>query len=310
MNTEKTISADKILDYLRKNVKQSIKLPRVNSDNKIIKFRVDKLKTLVITLEEDAIHENMQKNEAAFEGWALCLKTWLKDFVDNVKIEWGVVKDTKSEHYARFLYRVGKFIENYDWAVCGNEDCFRNIEWKSVNIPKQEAGEPSEKSRERVEEILFVKENKEKFKAVANQLPMKVYSESDMRTPDSFLDVWALTRDNQLNIYELKAEDNKSVGIISELMFYVNVINDLVSGDLKFIDGAAECKFRSFNALYEAISNKTIKNINGIMRIPKDELHPLISTDVLETMNRMVNNSDTHPVIYSIEEYEIHKDKR
>lgn len=331
MNTKKTISADKILDYLRKNVKQSIKLPRVNSDNKIIKFSL-KDKTLLIELDKDAIFKNMQDNAAAFEGWALCLKSWLKDkngvpMVDKVKIKWEIVKGTKSEHYARFLYRVRKFIENYDWADCDNKECLCNIKWKSVNIPDGDAfmdeeqlvkeyreklsqGKKAKKSPEKIEEILFVKENKEKFKAVANQLPMRVYTESKIKTPGSFLDIWALTRDNQLNICELKAEDNKSVGIISELMFYVNVINDLVSGDLKFIDGAAECNFRSFNALYKAISEKTISKINGIIRIPKDELHPLISADVLETMNRMKNNSDTHPVVYSIEEYEIHKDKR
>lgn len=331
------MNVEEILRILRENVKQkgmdfrSIRLPKGNKNKETIKFDLEN-KILSIKLDKESLFANMQTNEAAFEGWALCLKSWLKDkdgvpMVDKVMIKWDVIKGIKSEHYARFLYRVRKFIENYDWADADNREYIYDINWISVNLPEKEAfmnveqlieeyikkcneGKSTKKNPEKIEEILFVKEKATSFKAIANQLPMRVYSESDMRTPGSFLDVWALTYDNQLNIYELKAEGNKSVGIISELMFYVNVVNDLVSGKLKFIDRAAKQNYRSFDALYEAISNKTIEKINGIMRIPKGELHPLISTDVLKAMNAMVNNSIGHPIVYSVEEYEIHKDKR
>ena len=63
----------------------------------------------------------MQTDASAFEGWAICLKAWLPEYISEVKIEGerpSIEEKSKEErHYNRFLYRLGKFIEIYhSWA--------------------------------------------------------------------------------------------------------------------------------------------------------------------------------------------------
>ena len=48
---------------------------------------------LTIGMTEKGLISNMQTDAAAFEGWAICLKAWLPEFVDKVIIK----GDTASE---------------------------------------------------------------------------------------------------------------------------------------------------------------------------------------------------------------------
>jgi hypothetical protein len=45
------------------------------------------------------------------------------------------------------------------------------------------------------------------------------------------IDIWAIDGD-MLKIFELKRPKNNPLGIISELMFYTNVVNDLLSHNI------------------------------------------------------------------------------
>lgn len=72
-------------------------------------------------LSSTAIVGNMQTDAAAFEGWALVLKTWLgtkKHFT--VELAWKDPGKLEREeapfgHYQRFLYRVIRFAESVSW---------------------------------------------------------------------------------------------------------------------------------------------------------------------------------------------------
>ena len=110
---------------------------------------------------------NMQDDAAAFEGWAVIIKTfWNTDCDYNVRIdisddEMVELPDPKdvfiekkdsevsSGHYGRFLYRANKFSEEFDW-VCLSEkikkcvDIYENLleEYKCMNhLPDEDAGE-------------------------------------------------------------------------------------------------------------------------------------------------------------------------
>lgn len=69
---------------------------------------------LILKLSEKGILSNMQEDKSAFEGWAICLRYWLKDYIDHVFIDWDNYW-LKSLHYNRFKYRIYKFskIEAY-----------------------------------------------------------------------------------------------------------------------------------------------------------------------------------------------------
>lgn len=76
---------------------RGIKLP------KYIVFKIDEVtKTLFLYIQEqDAIQDgkaiklnattcNMQTDNAAFEGWAICLKSWLPNIVEKVVLGWDM----------------------------------------------------------------------------------------------------------------------------------------------------------------------------------------------------------------------------
>jgi hypothetical protein len=72
------------------------------------------------TVIENATCKNMQTDNAAFEGWAVCLKAWLPDIIKSVELKWDKPHDIKNNdnkwcHYRRFLYRVLRFSEQYKW---------------------------------------------------------------------------------------------------------------------------------------------------------------------------------------------------
>ena len=76
-------------------ISRSIKLP------KYIYFNIKDDLTLSISIKEmeatenglaimkNPVCENMQKDNAAFEGWTICLKSWLAN-IDKVELSWDI----------------------------------------------------------------------------------------------------------------------------------------------------------------------------------------------------------------------------
>lgn len=67
--------------------------------------------------------ENMQTDKSAFESWAICFKAWFPK-IKKVELNWTtpetITKKAKP-HYNRFLYRIAKFKQWYDWFTCDPE---------------------------------------------------------------------------------------------------------------------------------------------------------------------------------------------
>ncbi|KAA6329308.1 hypothetical protein EZS27_021877 [termite gut metagenome] len=81
----------------------------------------------------------------------------------------------------------------------------------------------------------------------------------------------------------------QEVMIISELMFYVNIMDDLMTHYINYPEDAKKVKLRGFDKLYDAYINKKINKIKG--HFLAEELHPLISDNVVELIN---NNKLSH----------------
>ncbi len=99
-------------------------------------------------------------------------------------------------------------------------------------------------------------------------------------------DLWGV-KDNVLQIYELKLKDNKPVGIISELFFYVNVAQDLLTERIHYEDKALKSA-RSGKDLYAAIKNRKITNVEGIFLATN--LHPLLEAQKDSIINMLTQN--------------------
>lgn len=84
----------------------------IRIENECLHIRIDHKKSGKDL--KNPVAENMQTDGAAFEGWAICLKSWLPDEINRVSLTWDK-PEKNTGHYNRFLYRVWKFKEMYDW---------------------------------------------------------------------------------------------------------------------------------------------------------------------------------------------------
>lgn len=249
--------------------------------------------TLKMTIRK-GLTMNMQTNDSAFEGWGVCLKYNLTHLIEDVEIVWDTKSvDESNLHYKRFLYRVWKFTSTFLWAKCSVYDFGNyNTECWIINYPRIEATPTAEKPEAKLERE-YIKSHAHDYDYICNQLPVGLFnreiSQLTRETPgqNSQIDIWAIKGDI-LSIFELKVDTNKSVGIITELMFYVNVMADLINGTIQFNEGSESVNIRHFDKLITAIRSKKIKKIEGYFLT--NNLHPLITSRVIDGINSCLTN--------------------
>lgn len=281
----------KLQDYLA-SINLRIDLP---SD---INFSINTdAKELILTLSKKGLTDNMQTDSAAFESWAILLKTRLNDVIDKVKITWNVEfdenKDSGKFHYNRVMYRLYKFIRTYPWAYT-DKKCliYPNL---ACNCPNGNAAsrEQLKQDTEAIIEYDFVQKHQKDFDYINHQLPVGLFR--DVVSKDthyttgkhSCIDIWAV-KNGELFIFELKKPNNNPLGIISELMLYVNIIDDILRHQIQYIPykvtpKALKNDYRGFKEFYDLYTSGTIKKINAVFLA--ETLHPLLTKDVIATIN-------------------------
>lgn len=267
--------------------------------------------TLYIKLLFKALTDNMQTDCAAFEGWAIVLKTHLH--FNKVVLDWedpDIVsipektilhrrngkeytrydRNIASQHYRRFCYRVQKFAELYDWFIpCRSVNfSYDNL---LLNYPTQGASKKAEKEEARLERLYIEKHSAEFSGKMDHQFPLTIFlgsvTSDNQITSGSTLDIWSI-RDNHLSIYELKKHTgNDKVGIITEILYYVCVLDDLFKHKVNYDAGAAKCSYRTFNEIYSLYNNSDKVSISGYLLC--DRTHPLINDKVLNLMSDNAN---------------------
>lgn len=278
----------KVVDFLKSKLAQ--KMP-TGELPEYYEYSLNK-KNLTLKMLKHGLEANMQDNEGAFESWAIALKFYLED-IETVTIDWedGVVDNL---HFNRFVYRAAKFMQTYDWVRLAKK--LPEIPTILVcNYPNGDAADKSahQPGSEGWLECDFVEKHKGKYDIINHQLPVGLFDEVVSRTTyyttgqKSAIDIWAI-KGNEFYVYELKKEDNIPLGIISELMFYTNVMQDLFSHRIQFIDDAKFKKaikenYRGFGNLYDAYRKGEISQINAIM-LAKN-LHPLIKKELVNFIN-------------------------
>ncbi|MCQ2329696.1 MAG: hypothetical protein MJZ93_03970 [Paludibacteraceae bacterium] len=267
---------------------------------------------LHIKLSINSLINNMQTDCAAFEGWAIVLKTHLG--FNKIVLSWeepDIASLTEKtilrhqngkeytrndrkialQHYQRFCYRVHKFAELYDWFSSCQEVTF-NYNNLLLNYPTKGASKKAEKEEAKLERLYVQKHSLEFYGKMDHQLPLTIFrgtvSSKNQITSGSTLDIWSIN-ENHLNIYELKKHTgNDKVGIITEILYYVNVLDDLFKHKVNYEVDAAECSFRSFNEIYHLYNNAEKVSISGLLLC--DRTHPLIDEKVLKLMSDNVND--------------------
>ena len=246
----------------------------------------EKNNKLILTMNLNCITANMQENRAAFEAWALLGKVkGYNEVILNLNINNAI---NSSGHYNRFLYRVYCFNELFDWFSMSNElskkaNEFYNQYFKSnklvYNIPANNEEKEPNHSEAKLE-IYLANNSKiagQKLMLDTNvffhQLPVGTFYGKKSRNTRLFtggksaIDLWGIEGDT-LDIIELKVKNNKSLGVISELFFYVCLMRDF---HIKKMANPYPVKWKDFRG-FNMLRNTKINKIKGI--ILTEQIHP------------------------------------
>ncbi len=256
-------------------------------------------------------NKNMQTDDACFESIVLIAKskgTLDKVIIDFIPVNWTgdfINLCTEQTHYMRFLYRLWKFAEAYDWVSIAEDkneivktfkknilDLLSNNKIK-CNYPKKDAEFNYTKGEEHVLENIFVKDQKciqECLKkenevelienSINNQWPNGLFKtkieEVNRIFPTGFFDLWAINKNDELCIFELKrdrdldnADDNgnEKMGVISELFFYANYAYDFLLKPK--VLPAIRSNYRGSQDMKNLIYNGKAKKVNAYFLLSK-----------------------------------------
>lgn len=277
---------------LLKKVKPNADIPStyVYSYNK-------RTKDLTLFVKVKGLIANMQDDEAAFDSWAIALKYYLKEDVKTITIDWerDFSEGEKGYfHFNRFVYRLAKFVQTYSWVRLAKPiPAIPTMLF--CNIGKTEAAniEKHSQDSEGWLECMYVMNHSKEYDVMNHQFPVGIFYSKVSRDTHyttggkSAIDIWAI-RENCLMVFELKKPDNKPLGIISELMFYTNILDDILSHRIMYENSkdtnfAIEHDIRGFMKFFEAYEKGTINKIESIFLA--DNLHTLLSNELIDFIN-------------------------
>ena len=266
----------------------------------LIDFELDTAnKILVMRITKRGMESNMQTDEGAFESWAIVLKYYLSDIISTVTICWEAQEiDERHPHITQFYYRLNKFRETYPWIRI-TQSIPEIPKVLLCNCPTKECASKDHyhEGSEGELECDYVAENRSKYDCIDRQLPMGLFrdviSQETHFSPGnkSAIDIWAI-KGNDFYLFELKKQKNKPLGILSEIMYYTNVINDLLSHRINYerpedsikVKAALNNDYRSFCEFYNnAYLKESTRKLNAVLL--SDEIHPLITDGLLDFVN-------------------------
>ena len=264
---------------------------------------------------------NMQTDKAAFEAWALLIHVHCGF---RVVLDWTrePEADAYQNHYGRFLYRAMKFAEQYpSWfslspALKDRVEDFRmylRTHRFCNNVSNGEVG--TKKGPESRIETLFAGECDKVLTAIGERaglsledsvihrhLSVGLFEGEKAEGPRVFpggnaaIDLWTTSGDS-IVIFELKVK-NSMVGILSELMFYANYMADMFINHNTFTPTPVESE--SSDRGYEQLFSRHFRQVQAAMLT--DQLHSLITPEVLETMNQGASNIQYYNLHYALDE--------
>lgn len=251
--------------------------------------------TAIMKLSSNAVSSNMQKDDGAFEGWALVLKRWGK--YQNIIISWDKPNLIDNGHYQRFLFRLKHFSQDFNSWFSIERDCqtflddlkIKQAEKYLLNIQSKRGDKVSPNPEADLEDRFVNKDLREPLMNISNatslyrQLPVGVFENKVSKSTSIFtggksaIDIWGFNKENELLVFELKADNNEKVGIISELYFYVCVLQSVRTQIFKH----ENCLDKNEHLL----KIPPTKKIKAYFLSPT--LHPLVDKKLLGLLNEV-----------------------
>lgn len=254
-----------------------------------------------IYMPDDLACDNLQNDPAAFDGWALALRTWLGC---DVSISWTPAKDVKDRDYQRFLYRMIRFHEAVNWFYIAS-DCEEYLDaslvlepdgmpkkapgYFLVNVPGKRkevkdddvARELTELTENELENQFFLRPQRlldciDWNANIMKQIPVGVFAEEVSKSSSVFpgvggkVDLGAVDESRGVALFELKKPGNRKVGSISELLFYAHVVRDI------------QLEILGYEERKQGVNERRIRKASSVTGfILADQLHPLLDNEAL-----------------------------
>ena len=257
-----------------------------------IDFILREQNEVVIKLSADCITSNMQKDRAAFEGWALVLKRW--GGFDKIYLSWDEIVNTKDKHYQRFLFRVEQFEKLFRaWFIIDSKSLSFMVHSMIlptgvyvINHPNSARGGIPVTSPKTENELEIYFSNSTELQKLTGlnkiyrQLPVGIFEKSIKAGNMIFtggksgIDLYGILK-NELKIFELKKAGNRTMGIISELLFYCIVMQQVQGG-----------RFNYDKKVDPDVSMTS--TIQAYFLAPA--LHPLIDVELVNMLNKAMKS--------------------
>jgi hypothetical protein len=233
--------------------------------------------------------------------------------------------DKFNKEYLRFLYRLGMFAQAFPGWVDVAPDSKTELTFfqselskaaVSNNIPDKvrsvssKSDDNSEhliemklahsiRGREHLKQI-YSEKTGNSLRLINSQLPNGLFScgineepkESNRIFTTGYYDIWGLDNCGDFCIFELKKdEENKHLGVISELFFYAAYARDILIDANKLHKTFSGKNYRGYQELFDAVSKeKTIKSVKAFFLFGEG-IHKLIEENSVELINLMNSNA-------------------
>ena len=214
----------------------------------------------------------MQQDESCFEGWAMVLKLYLPEYIDDVILQWDMpsgdeLTGLKLAYYNCFLYRVSHFEKMFAWFKIEDANLEAILPFHTMglelvtgrlgDVPDEPTGVNGALIALEPRNIRTL-ETRFQLSLTGQQLSMDVYKgkRSFFESRQSGIDIWGVDDENRFHLFKVCSETEK-IGLVGELLFYCAVIYDtLVADNIKKLNAAESSE--SEKALY------AMKAIEGI----------------------------------------------
>lgn len=255
--------------------------------------------SLVLKPNMKGVLGNIQNGTSAFESCVILLKRYCGKLFNSVIIDW---EETDEQHKYlnlsnRFVYRLTRFVQSYDWVQLARKiPTMPALLYCNAPIMNSMPNKEPPKESGIWTRHNFVKQNANNYDVIEALLPTALYdgiiSSETCYLPLSLchLETWAIKGD-EMFVFVLEKPKSNPLGLISELMYYTNLLCDLLSHniivDRKRASMAVQNKYCRFDKFYEFYNGqKKISKIHSVLLV--DELHPLIDDEVLKIINSSI----------------------
>jgi len=301
----------KILEKIKTNLPENLRNRNIKLPSRIGFFI--KENEIIMKLTKESVCKNMQDDSVAFEGWALVIKRWGK--YEKVIISWGKPDLIDNGHYQRFLFRLKHFSQDFNSWFSIDKECqilldglkIKDTEKYLLNMPSKRGDKVSSNPEANLEDRFVKGDLREPLMNISNaeeihrQLPVGVFENNVSKSTSIFtggksaIDIWGFSKENELLVFELKADNNEKVGIISELYFYVCVLQKVRKQVFKY----ENC----FDKNKHLLKIPKTKKIKAYFLAPT--LHPLVDREILRLLNEVAPEEISYQYIQFSKEYKL-----